>query len=122
MYFIHSLIGRSFYIFKTYCAGELIDYFSQKSELDLRPLFDLYLYYPDVPILEYSYDSLSASMRYKWQDHLNEEYPLWVTMTDGQYKTKLTPSTSWQTTDVSERPSFDIADFGYVLVKDVDND
>lgn len=99
-------------------SEQFVSFFSIKAGQDLKPLFNLYLKYPEPPSLEYSYDSLKNTLNYRWAQPLNEKFSMRVIASVEEEKLSLTPSESWQATQVLSRPVFDIADFGYVLLHD----
>lgn len=97
---------------------EFVTFFSEKAGQNLSPLFNIYLKYPEPPVLEYSYDSLQSTVNYRWAKPLNEAFSLKVIATVEEEKISLIPTDTWQKATISSRPVFDIADFGYALIFD----
>ncbi len=72
---------------------DVIDYFETETGMTLQPIFDQYLRYANIPVLELKQDG--KHIRYRWKtDVTNFEIPIEYTV-KGETKI-LTPSTEWQ--------------------------
>jgi aminopeptidase N len=100
-------------------TDQLVSYFDEQTDLNLVALFDIYLRYAEPPTLQYQYDSLQGKVAYRWEEALKAEFPLRVEMTVDNLSTSLIPTSEFQEVKVMNRPTFDVADFGYVLIEEL---
>ncbi|UCG84735.1 MAG: M1 family metallopeptidase [Gemmatimonadota bacterium] len=72
---------------------DVINFFNARLDRDLRPVFEQYLYYPELPVLQVR--SEGASVSYRWQADVNDfDMPLKVRF-DGSVHT-VHPTSEWQ--------------------------
>ena len=98
---------------------QLVQHFDDQTDADMAALFDIYLKYAEPPKLQYQFDSIQNQVSYKWSEPLNASFPLRVDMEVDSILTSLFPTTEFQSIAVTAKPSFDIADFGYVLIEEI---
>jgi aminopeptidase N len=73
---------------------DVINYFNAYLDRDLRPVFEQYLYYWDLPVLELEFDG--DTVRYRWRADVQDfDMPVKVRVA-GEAHT-LHPTTEWQT-------------------------
>lgn len=92
-------------------------YFSQKTGMDLKPVFDQYLRHSAVPKLELNFTNDQGKVQYRWKaDEPGFAMPVRVGNKDKW--TLITPTTKWQTMDsATKMADFDAAtDLYYVDV------
>lgn len=79
---------------QTVDGSQIVDYISQQSGLDLRPVFAQYLTTTMVPVLEYAV--AGSTLRYRWTDVVpGFAMPVRVTLANGE-RMLLRPTTKWQ--------------------------
>ncbi len=132
--FMHSLrmhIGNDPLFFKTYkeayenfqlsqiSSKELQDFFSEKTNMDLKPLFDTYLRQADAPTLSYYFDESRETLHYKWLKPLPEGFQMKVIVGVGEGAVELWPTHNYQTVPLSASVDRTLprATFGYVVFK-----
>lgn len=86
-------LNKAFY-HRTVSYNDIVDYINHQSGYNFSPVFDQYLHYNTIPVLEFSFakDKLS----YRWI--ANNKYfgvPVRIRVKNGQYK-EITPKTSFQ--------------------------
>ncbi|WP_316830853.1 M1 family metallopeptidase [Pedobacter aquatilis] len=87
-------LGKTFY-HKTVTTAEIENYISKQSGLKLDKVFDQYLRYTKIPVLEYKIDKDVLS--YRWiTDVKSFDMPVRVTLKAGAY-TLIKPTNSWKT-------------------------
>ena len=96
---------------KTSCDGaDVIDYICEQSKLDLRPIFDQYLSYSDLPILKYKFKKQKGVMRfyYKW-DTSSElfDMPIHIRLYS-ETDLRLLPSAEYQFIEIENATQSDV--------------
>lgn len=87
-------LNKTFY-HKTVTTAEVENYISKNSGLKLDKVFDQYLRYTKIPVLEYKIDKDTLS--YRWTtDVKGFDMPVRVTLKDGAY-TLIRPTNDWKT-------------------------
>lgn len=90
-------LNKTFY-HKTVTTAEIENYISKNGGRDFSKVFDQYLRYTKVPVLEYSISN--KELKYRWvADVKGFDLPVKVTLADGKYSF-LYPTTDWQTTAI----------------------
>ena len=93
-------LNKTFY-HKTVTTAEIENYIATKSGLKLGKVFDQYLRYTKIPVLEYKIDQ--GTLSYRWiTDVKGFDMPVRVTLKEGEY-TLIKPTNDWKTikTDAS---------------------
>lgn len=113
-------LNKTFY-HKTVTTAEIENYIARESGLKLDKIFDQYLRYTKIPLLEYKIKS--GSLSYRWiTDVKGFDMPIKVTLKNGIY-TSVTPTNEWKSsklnTDVNA-DNFKIDPLYYVDSKKVD--
>ena len=93
-------LNKTFY-HKTVTTAEIENYIATKSGLKLNKVFDQYLRYTKIPVLDYKI--YNGTLSYRWITDLKGfDMPVKVTLKDGEY-TLIKPTNEWKTikTDVS---------------------
>lgn len=79
----------------------VVKYFNQKSGMDLTPVFDQYLRYKDIPVLQIK--QKGKEMEYRWEtDVKNFAMPVGITV-DGK-EMRLNGTNSWQSITLNAKP------------------
>ncbi|QIP13124.1 M1 family metallopeptidase [Spirosoma aureum] len=85
-------------------TDEIVDFLSKKTEVDLKPLFNQYLRYPNLPTLEYKINAKNTSeltLSYRWvADADGFNLPVVVRVGQGKWQT-IRPTSDWKTTTVN---------------------
>jgi len=106
-----NLIHDVFQNFKyqTITTEEMVQFFNRKTGLNLTPIFDQYLRFTKLPILELKFDDASSSVSYRWIADVKEfAMPVRVG-TKGEWQT-IQPTTEWKTLPTPlKRESFEVA-------------
>jgi len=90
-------LSKTFY-HKTVTTAEVENYIAQKSGLKLDKVFDQYLRYSKIPVLEYKING--GVLSYRWvTDVKGFDMPVKVTLKDGVY-TLIKPTNDWKTIKV----------------------
>lgn len=105
-------------------TAEFLSFFNEKTKKDFTPYFDVYLKQISPPILEYRIDKSkgdSAILEYKWAEELQVNFKMKVTASIGDSSVGIYPTASLQQLKFSKQQkcSFDLAKFGYVLLKEI---
>ncbi|MBC6111154.1 M1 family metallopeptidase [Pedobacter fastidiosus] len=113
-------LNKTFY-HKTVTTAEIENYIAKESGLKLNKIFDQYLRYKKIPLLEYKIKS--GSLSYRWiTDVKGFDMPIKVTLKNGIY-TSVTPTNEWKSsklnTDINA-DNFKIDPLYYVDSKKVD--
>jgi hypothetical protein len=96
---------------------DVIQFFNEKTKMDLTPLFDQYLRHTAIPTLELKFDEARGSVSYRWiADAKGFAMPVRVGK-KGQWQI-LQPAADWKTMPTSlKRDEFEVAaDLYYVNV------
>lgn len=90
-------------------ADDVIGYFCEASGRDLRPVFDQYLLYPGLPVLELSVED--GGFSYRWKSDV-ENFAMPVDVFIGGKEQRLQPTAQWQRQGLSSgaRPEIRVAD------------
>jgi hypothetical protein len=91
----------------------MVQYFNQKTGMNLTPIFNQYLRHTEIPTLELRFEEGKVS--YRWQaDEPNFTMPIRVGKKD--YWQLIRPTTRWQTTQASvPENEFDVATDSYYV-------
>lgn len=90
-------LNKTFY-HKTVTTQEVESYISKNGGRDFSKVFDQYLRYTKIPVLEYSINN--KELKYRWvADVQGFDLPVKVTLADGKYSF-IYPTTTWQTTAI----------------------
>jgi aminopeptidase N len=73
---------------------DVINFFNARLQRDLRPLFQQYLYFWDLPVLELAFEE--DAVRYRWRADV-EDFDMPVRVRAGGDILTLQPTTQWQT-------------------------
>ena len=93
------------------CDGaDVIDYICKQSKIDLRPIFNQYLSYSDLPVLKYRFKKQKGVMRfyYKW-DAASElfDMPIHIRLY-GEKDVRLLPSAKYQFIEIENATQTDL--------------
>lgn len=84
--------------YKNIWTKDVINYFNDYLKRDLRPLFEQYLYWADMPVLQYEFTT--DSVRYRWRANVDDfAMPIKVRI-DGKLQS-IQPTTQWQAQAIS---------------------
>lgn len=90
-------LNKTFY-HKTVTTQEVESYISKNGGHDFSKVFDQYLRYTKIPVLEYSINN--KELKYRWvADVQGFDLPVKVTLADGKYSF-IYPTTTWQTSAI----------------------
>lgn len=95
--------------YKTTNYNEIVAYFDKKTGLKLDDLFEQYLKYPKIPVLQYRLKKKRKSfeMTYRWiTDVKNFNMPFVITTNDGSQR--LNATNDWQTTPIKIQKASDL--------------
>jgi aminopeptidase N len=99
---IFKSINKDFF-HKTVSGEDVIDYFSSKLAMDVKPIFYQYIKYAEIPVLQYkvvSQGELELIM-VRWQASADKfNLPIEVTNEKNGAWTKITPTQEWQQIDL----------------------
>jgi len=96
---------------------DMVQYFNQRTGMNLTPIFDQYLRHTAIPTLELKFDANGSAVSYRWNaDEPEFQMPVRVG-NKGQWQI-IRPTTRWQTMPASlKRDEFEVAtDLYYVNV------
>lgn len=99
---------------QTVTADQIERYIIQQSGKDLDDLFDQYLHYANIPVLQYYVDDLNR-LHYRWKadvPHFN--MPLKVTLVSDEYSFIYPVSERWKITQLREGHNFEVDPDFYV--------
>jgi aminopeptidase N len=105
-------------------TDQFISFFNSESHLDFTPYFDVYLTQISPPEFEYfvvQIDSESAILNYKWKREPAPNFSMKMYADIKKTSFPIYPSINWQKLKIPAQSTvkFDIAKFGYVLIKNV---
>lgn len=105
-------------------TAQFISFFNKESHVDFTPYFDVYLKQVSPPEFEYfvsPIDSESALLSYKWKKEPAPGFSMKMYADIGKNTFPIYPSASWQKLKipVKGKVKFDIAKFGYVIIKNI---
>ncbi|MNL09806.1 hypothetical protein D3C87_1305800 [compost metagenome] len=93
-------LNKTFY-HKTVTTKEVEDYISAQSGLKLTKIFDQYLRYKDIPILEYQISR--GQLRYRWLANVKDfDMPVKVSLAPGTFS-YIQPSATWKNIPVDSK-------------------
>lgn len=93
-------LNKTFY-HKTVTTKEVEDYISAQSGLKLNKIFDQYLRYKDIPVLEYQISG--GQLRYRWlADVKSFDMPVKVSLAPGTFS-YIQPSATWKNIPVDSK-------------------
>ena len=102
-------------------GADVIDYICKHSNIDLRPIFNQYLSYSDLPVLKYKFKKHKGVMRfyYKW-DAASElfDMPIQIRLY-GDKDVRLLPSAKYQFIEIENATQTDVEflDFSFLYEK-----
>ena len=85
-------------------GDELINFMSQKSLLDLKPIFEQFLGYANLPMLSYKLKKRNGKLilRYKWTAHVDDfNMPIEVSI-GTKTKFRIFPTSKYKTLDLGK--------------------
>lgn len=85
-------LGKEFY-HKTVTTGQVEEFISKQTGLDLKAFFDQYLRTDKIPILEYSINDNQLNYRFV---RTNSGFTLPLTVTNGEITENIKPTSEWQ--------------------------
>lgn len=93
---------------------EIVEYFNSKTGMDLKPVFEQYVKNAHLPTLEYSLKPLKngISMKYRWNAQA-ANFAMPVEIADDKEVIRISPTSKWQTINLSAVPEFDDKRFYY---------
>ncbi len=83
--------------YKTILTEDVVSYFNEHLGADYTPVFNAYLKYAHIPVLELSFNDAAGTVEYRWQTP-ETDFNLLVHVGDASHWTVLHPTTAWQTT------------------------
>lgn len=98
---------------------DVINFFNDYLKTDLRPVFEQYLYFADLPVLQYHIDE--QMIRYRWQANVADfDMPLKLRAANGEML-KIHPSGEWQQTALDDSVGgwMIATDLFYIAVEEV---
>ena len=100
-------------------SADLQDFFIEKTNMDLKPLFDAYLRQADAPTLSYYFDESRETFHYKWLRPLPEGFNIKVKIGIGDGAVELYPGDVYQTVPMSADVDRTLprATFAYIEIK-----
>ena len=105
-------LNKDFY-HQTVTASQIQNYFSEKSGIDLKSIFDQYLTTIKIPTLEYKQNG--NQLTYKWTNVVpNLKLP--IRLTDGQ---ELKPTEEWQTATLKSSDELKVDPNYYIFTKKI---
>jgi aminopeptidase N len=109
----------SYFSYKTITTAEVIQFFNQRTGKDLTPVFEQYLNYKNIPILELKFDNKTVA--YRWSTNV-ENFNMPVKVLDNGEPVFLKPDKTWKTRTrkTADKETFKPAtDLFYIQVKEV---
>ncbi len=89
--------------YKTIMTEDVVNFFNQKTGLDLQPEFNQYLRHTALPVLELRYDPATSEVSYRWK--VDEPvFAMPVKMGDPQHWLAVTPTVDWAAMPVTQFP------------------
>jgi len=105
-------LNKDFY-HQTVTASQIQNYFSEKSGIDLKSIFDQYLTTIKIPTLEYKQNG--NQLTYKWTNVVpNLKLP--IRLADGQ---ELKPTEEWQTATLKSSDELKVDPNYYIFTKKI---
>jgi len=90
---IHGLYQH--FKYHTIMTEDMVEYFNQKTGMNLTPVFDQYLRHADLPALELKFDESAGTVSYRWKAD-EEAFAMPVRAGDKDHWQTLHPTTAWQ--------------------------
>jgi aminopeptidase N len=106
------------YKYQTIMTEDIVNYFNQKTRMNLTPIFNQYLRHTAIPVLELEFNDAAHVVRYRWQtDEPGFAMPVRVG-TEGHWNI-IRPTTEWQSLKSGlSKENFAVAtDLYYIEVK-----
>jgi aminopeptidase N len=112
-------LNKTFY-HTTVTTKQVEEYISSQSGLKLNKIFDQYLRYTQIPVLEYQISN--GLLKYRWKADVKDfDMPVKVSLKPGSFST-ITPSTNWKTTPIDKtigNKSFNVDPNFYINIKQI---
>ena len=104
-------------------SEQFLLFFNEETKKDFTPFFDVYLKRISPPIFEFHIDKSkgdTATLEYRWAEQLPENFKMKVAVYIGGNANYIYPSSNMQQLKfpIKQKYIFDIAQFGYVLLKE----
>ncbi len=112
---IHDLFQH--FKYKNIMTEDMVQFFNQKTGMDLTPIFNQYLRHTAIPVLELKFDEAEGTVSYRWKvDEPGFAMPVRVGKKDNWQIIR--PTTDWQTMKTPlTKDEFDVAtDLYYINV------
>jgi len=107
-------LNKTFY-HQTVTYSDIVDYISDKSGKNLKPVFDQYLHYKDIPILEFIV--LRGKLNCRWiADAKDFNMPVKVRVKGGEYQF-ISPTTRFRPVDIKDatKENIEVDTFNYYI-------
>jgi len=103
--------------YRNILTEDVVAYFNEQTGKDLSPIFDQYLRYPSIPVLELRFDAARGEASYRWRADA-KGFAMPIRLGDPESWQLTTPTAHWQTMKWPRRPEdFQVAtDLYYVAV------
>jgi aminopeptidase N len=112
-------LNKTFY-HTTVTTKQVEEYISSQSGLKLNKIFDQYLRYTQIPLLEYQISN--GLLKYRWKVDVKDfDMPVKVSLKPGSFST-ITPSANWKTTPIDKtigNKSFNVDPNFYINIKQI---
>jgi len=106
--------------FKNIGYDDVVNYFNQKTGMNLSPVFDQYLRHAAIPVLQYNLKKEKAhtyTFSYRWQtDNQLFSMPFFISISGGPEKQHITATENWQQMTITLKNPADLKirdDLGY---------
>jgi len=107
-------LNKTFY-HQTVTYNQIVDYISEKAGKNLNPMFDQYLKYKDLPILDFMF--MDGKLKCRWiADAKGFNMPVRVRVKSGEYRF-ITPSTQFETINIegATKDNIEVDTFNYYI-------
>jgi len=104
--------------YKTILTEDIVQFFNERTGMNLTPVFNEYLRHADVPMLQLKFDEATHSASYRWKAN-ETDFAMPVRVGDPNAWQIVHPTIEWQTLPWTGRPAdFEVAtDLYYVYVE-----
>jgi len=103
--------------YKNIYTTDVLNFFNEFLDMDLKPVFDQYLYFPAIPVLELKYEN--QKVKYRWKADVKDfNMPLKIRLKDKSYF--IYPVLEWKTESMQDYEREDLkveTDLFYVNVE-----
>jgi len=104
--------------YKTILTEDIVQFFNERTGMNLTPVFDEYLRHADVPMLQLKFDEATHTVTYRWKAS-EADFAMPVRVGNPNAWQIVRPTIEWQTLPWAGRPAdFEVAtDLYYVYVE-----